>query len=71
MKTILSTIFLAIILTGCSGATFTESYEKTPASAKSIGEGKDTYKMVYQGKSYILVKGTDGRYYAVAEGDRK
>ena len=71
MKTILSTIFLAIILTGCSGATFTESYEKSPASARSIGEGKETYKMEYKGQRYILVKGADGRYYALPEGERK
>jgi len=67
MKNILI-IFILAILPGCfSSGTVVEDYQKTPQSARSVGEGRRTYSFFYKGKSYILEKGSDGRFYAQEE----
>ena len=67
MKKILAVLVLgvSVLLSGCSFAAFRERYEKTPAHAKSVGEGRDTFTYEEGGKTYVLVRGTDGKYYVV------
>lgn len=60
-------LLIAFLFIGCSGVTIKESYEKTPLNAKSIGEGRTSYKMVHKGKNYLLIKGKDGKFYAVEQ----
>jgi len=56
---------LAVVIAGCSGGTITEDYKGPSVKAASKSQGTASNHFHYKGKNYILVKGSDGKYYAV------
>jgi hypothetical protein len=67
MKKILLLLLFSVlpVINGCSWGTVKESYKKTPLTTEAKGQGRTTYNYTYKGKSYVLIKGDDGKYYAV------
>ncbi|MCG3180029.1 MAG: hypothetical protein BIFFINMI_02383 [Phycisphaerae bacterium] len=68
MKKLLILVGLILItgMAGCQYAKVSETYQKTPVKASSQGEGQKTYRFVYHGKAYLLVKSENG-YKAIEE----
>lgn len=67
MKKILIGIVLGVCLfSGCSAGTITESYEKTPATAVSKGQGEMYFTITINGKTYVTEK-RDNKYFVVGD----
>ena len=63
---LLFSLFSALpLISGCSWGSTTESYKKSPLKTEAKGQGRTTYNYTYKGRSYVLIKGTDGKFYAV------
>jgi glycerol uptake facilitator-like aquaporin len=66
-------VFMVFALASCSGMTITEKFDKTPAtasssySAKTKGEGRSTFSFTYRGEKFIVIKGSDGKYYVIGK----
>lgn len=67
MKKILLLLLFSVlpVVGGCSWGSVTESYKKTPITTEAKGQGRTTYNYTYKGKSYVLIRGSDGRFYAI------
>lgn len=67
MKKILLLLLFSVlpIVSGCSWASVNESYKKTPIKTEAKGQGRTTYDYTYKGKSYVLIRGDDGKFYAI------
>ena len=64
-KILLLFLFSLLPIMGCSFGRTVESYEKTPLKTEATGEGKTTYNYTHKGKTYVLIQGTDGKFYAI------
>jgi len=67
MKKILIFLLFSVlpVIGGCSWGEINESYKKSPLETEATGQGRTTYNYTYKGKSYVLIRGADGKYYAV------
>jgi len=64
-KILLLLLFSLLPIIGCSFGRTVESYEKTPLKTEAKGQGKTTYNYTHKGKTYVLIQGTDGKFYAI------
>jgi|SaaInlV_200m_DNA_2_1039689.scaffolds.fasta_scaffold55706_2 hypothetical protein len=63
---LLFSLFSALpVISGCSWGSVKETYKKTPLKTEAKGQGKTTYNYTYKGKSYVLILGKDGKFYAI------
>jgi hypothetical protein len=56
---------VSMMTISCSLGNITETYEQTPMHTKAVGEGTSNFTFIYRGKNYILIRGNDGRFYAI------